>query len=130
MENQTAKHFKLRVCPVKEFWRITLWHPGSFKVFKCVLVGVTDSLGFLFFFLHQLVFLWSTTVQLLRILAHGLFYYVLQRLSGNEQPHNVFLLLCQPFPGFVMGDHGHVPAVHLAEVEKALPESETAGIEE
>lgn len=64
-------------------------------------------------FLHQLVFIWSTTVGLFLTRAHGFFHSILQRLSGHKQPHNVFLLVCQSFPCPVVHDHGHVPAVHL-----------------
>lgn len=81
-------------------------------------------------FLHQLEFLRSTTVELLGILAHGLFHNILQRLPGHKQPHNVLFLLRQSFPCLVVRDHGHVPAVHLVRGGTMLLRRDTVQPEE
>lgn len=52
---------------------------------------------------------------------HGLLHRLLQRLPRHQQPHHLLRALGEPLPGLVVRDHGHVPAVHLAQGENAAP---------
>lgn len=52
---------------------------------------------------------------------HGLLHGLLQRLPRHQQTHHLLRALGEPLPGLVMCDHGHVPAVHLAQGENTAP---------
>lgn len=48
---------------------------------------------------------------------HGLLDGLLQRLPCHQQTHHLLRALGEALPGLVVCDHGHVPAVHLAQGE-------------
>lgn len=48
---------------------------------------------------------------------HGLLHRLLQRLPRHQQSHHLLRALGEPLPGLVVCDHGHVPAVDLAQGE-------------
>ena len=52
---------------------------------------------------------------------HGLLHGLLQRLPRHQQTHHLLRALGEPLPGLVVCDHGHVPAVHLAQGENTAP---------